>query len=133
MPNIKVAAAIILENNKVLIAQRPLDKHKGGYWEFPGGKIEAGESAEQALAREIFEEINLHIESPEEFQRIEFDYPEKSVSLIFFKVEKYSGEPHGREGQPVEWVDIDVISQYQFPEANLPVVERLIEWNKSQN
>lgn len=128
MSNIQVVAAIIVQDDQVLIAQRPKDKHKGGYWEFPGGKIEEGESAEQALAREIFEEINIQIKLPKMFHRLDFDYPEKSVSLSFFIVERFSGEPHGREGQPVTWISSSQLSNYQFPEANQPVVDMLLDW-----
>ncbi|TQV85022.1 8-oxo-dGTP diphosphatase MutT [Aliikangiella coralliicola] len=132
MSLVQVAAAIIIKDNQVLIAQRPAEKHKGGYWEFPGGKIEASESAESALARELLEELDIHIADPAEFSEIRFDYPEKSVLLKFFLVTEFNGEPRGLEGQPVQWVAINQIENYQFPEANLPVVEKLLSMSDSK-
>ncbi|TQV75265.1 8-oxo-dGTP diphosphatase MutT [Aliikangiella marina] len=128
MKHIQVVAAVIVKNDHVLIARRPLDKHKGGYWEFPGGKIETGESHEEALVREIAEEINIRIEAPQLFERIDFDYPEKSVSLNFFLTEAFSGEPEGLEGQAIKWVAWPELANYQFPEANQPVVKKLQNW-----
>ncbi|WP_196137181.1 8-oxo-dGTP diphosphatase MutT [Aliikangiella sp. G2MR2-5] len=126
MSIIRVAAAIILQDDKVLIAQRPADKHKGGYWEFPGGKIENGESPVEALKREIFEELNIHIQSARPFTTVDFEYPEKKVSLEFFIVEQFKGEPHGVEGQPVLWASKSKLTDFKFPEANQPVVEKLL-------
>lgn len=126
MNDIRVAAAIILKNSQVLIARRPVDKHKGGYWEFPGGKIESSETAEQALIREIAEEVNIQIESVELFEEIRYTYPEKVVHLLFFACLNFTGEARGLEGQEVRWVEKSELSQYQFPEANQPIVEKLL-------
>ena len=105
MPDIiHVAVAVIVnDSGDVCISLRHENTHQGWLWEFPGGKIESGESAEVALAREIFEEINIQIEAAEEFQQVNFDYPEKSVSLIFYLVKEFSGTPCGNEGQEVEY------------------------------
>lgn len=127
MSHIQVAAAIIMQDDKVLIAQRPADKHKGGYWEFPGGKIEPQESPIDALQREILEELNIHIKSADPFTEINFEYPEKKVSLKFFVVEKFSGTPEGMEGQPIKWVPRMELVDYRFPEANQVVVEQLVQ------
>lgn len=129
MPFIQVVAAIILKHDQVLIAQRPSGKHKGGYWEFPGGKIESGESEIAALRRELLEEINIEISAAEGFADICFDYPEKSVQLKFFTITDYDGDPIGLEGQQIRWVSRLKLSEYQFPEANLPIVEKLATWN----
>ena len=123
---VKVAAAIIRQDDKVLIAKRPKDKHKGGYWEFPGGKIESNETATQALQREILEELAITIELPVAFHKLEFSYPEKTVELDFYLVESFSGEPQGLEGQEICWANIDSLSQFKFPEANVPVVDKLL-------
>jgi len=125
MSVIQVAAAIIIKNDKVLIAKRPEGKHKAGYWEFPGGKIEDNETAEQALVREIKEELNIEISNCEFFTSIEFEYPEKKVQLEFFKVSGFTGEPRGMEGQLIQWVEVSKLQSYQFPEANLVVVNKL--------
>lgn len=126
MTDIRVAAAIILKNSQVLIARRPADKHKGGYWEFPGGKIESSETAEQALIREIAEEVNIQIESAELFEEIRYTYPEKVVHLLFFACQNFTGEAQGMEGQEVRWVEKSELAQYQFPEANQPIVDKLL-------
>ena len=125
MPCIHVVAAIIIKDQKILIAQRPAGKHKGGYWEFPGGKIEKGETAEQALCREIKEEIDIDISATRSFTEIHFNYPEKSVHLQFFEVTAFSGKPKGLEGQLIRWVSRAELLDYQFPEANLVVVSKL--------
>lgn len=126
MADIHVAAAIIIKGSNVLIARRPIDKHKGGYWEFPGGKVEPSETAKQALIREIAEEVNIRIQSAELFKEINYTYPEKSVHLHFFKCELFTGEAHGVEGQEIRWVKLSALSQYQFPEANQPIVDMLV-------
>lgn len=129
MQIVQVAAAIIRKNDRVLIAKRPLNKHKGGYWEFPGGKLEAKELPEQALKRELKEELDIEITSADFFQKITFDYSEKSVCLYFYLVENFSGNEKGLEGQALKWVEITRLNAFQFPEANQPIVKRLMTLN----
>ena len=126
MERILVAAAIIHRAGQVLIAQRPLDKHKGGFWEFPGGKIEAGETDISALARELAEELNISPKETVFYRELTYQYPEKNVHLKFFLVTEFSGEPAGLEGQAIRWVDLKELSEYDFPEANQPIVQQLI-------
>ncbi|NVJ60797.1 MAG: 8-oxo-dGTP diphosphatase MutT [Gammaproteobacteria bacterium] len=123
---ISVSAAIILDGRKVLLAQRPMHKHQGGKWEFPGGKVENGETPEEALIRECKEEIGIVAISPTLFDSILFDYPEKQVSLQFYLVKKFDGQPKGIEGQKVDWFNIEALGSLSFPEANLKVVESLM-------
>ena len=125
MSVIQVAAAIIIQGDKVLIAKRPEGKHKAGYWEFPGGKIEECETAEQALIREILEELDIRLLTCEFYSSIEFEYPEKKVQLEFFKATEFSGVPKAMEGQLIKWVAINKLDNYQFPEANMPIVKAL--------
>lgn len=128
MTRIYVVAAIIHANDssKILITKRPRHLHKGGYWEFPGGKIEQGESEKQALARELKEELALTFSNAEIFKRLEYDYPEKKVSLSFWYVSGLTSEPQAIEQQEMAWVDVAELKSYTFPEANEPVVDALI-------
>ncbi|MYM64698.1 Nudix family hydrolase [Pseudomaricurvus sp. HS19] len=120
---IHVAAGVIKDAaGQILIARRPDTAHQGGLWEFPGGKLEAGESAPQALARELHEELGIHVEHCEPLIQIRHDYPDKSVLLDVWTVDAFAGEPHGREGQPVRWVAASDLGNYDFPAANVPIV-----------
>jgi 8-oxo-dGTP diphosphatase len=121
---VHVAAAVIVnENNEVCISLRHKDAHQGGLWEFPGGKIEQGESVEQALIREISEELNLTIERSRPLIMINHHYSDKSVCLHVSKVLAYKGRAQGLEGQLVKWVPVSQLSFYDFPAANLPVIK----------
>lgn len=122
MKRILVAAAVIRRDGKILIAQRATDKHQGGLWEFPGGKVEPGEAVEQALQRELQEELGITVTSSRPLIRITHDYPDKSVCLDVYEVSAFAGEAHGCEGQPVRWVSPDEMMGYQFPAANLPIL-----------
>lgn len=126
MKRVEVAAGIILRDERVFLAKRPDDKHKGGYWEFPGGKIEEGESAEKALLRELTEEVGIVASLPEHYQSLMYDYGDKCVHLHFFLVKEFTGEAHGREQQTTCWVPLKDLAKYDFPEANQPIVDRLL-------
>jgi 8-oxo-dGTP diphosphatase len=120
---VHVAAAVVVNSDsEVLISRRAVDAHQGGLWEFPGGKVEAGESVEQALARELLEETGIRVEHARPLIRVHHDYGDKSVLLDVWRVEAFSGEAHGREGQPVKWVRPEQLADYAFPEANLPII-----------
>ncbi|MBA3981551.1 MAG: NUDIX hydrolase [Alcanivorax sp.] len=122
-----VVAAIIRhpDNGRILLSQRPAHKHKGGCWEFPGGKVEPDEALDAALARELHEELGLTVRECRPFMTIDHAYPELSVRLCFREVTAFEGEPHGREGQPVDWFTADALADLPFPEANQPVVTAL--------
>ncbi len=123
MTRIDVAAAVIRgADGRVLIARRPLDKHQGGLWEFPGGKIEPGETAEAALHRELHEELGIRVREARPLIRIRHDYPDKAVLLDVWEVGAFDGEPHGAEGQPLAWVRPRDLPGYEFPAANRPIV-----------
>lgn len=124
---IHVAAGVILRDRQVLIARRHQQAHQGGLWEFPGGKLEEGESVPQALTRELREEIGITVESAEPLLQISHDYSDKQVLLDFWTVSAFSGEPEGREGQSLQWCDFDRLREREFPAANVPVVDRLLE------
>ncbi|CUB05898.1 8-oxo-dGTP diphosphatase MutT [Marinomonas fungiae] len=123
---IRVAAGIIMRDEQVFIALRSQDKHQGGCWEFPGGKVELDEEPRAALVRELEEECGIQVNVSSPFQLIRHDYSDKSVELHFFKVTDFDGEPHGKEGQEVAWVSLKDLTSYTFPEANVPIVKALL-------
>lgn len=105
---------------EILIAKRPLHKYKGGLWEFPGGKVEAGESALQALQREFFEEVDIQILTADPWLQIPSD-----VLLDIYKVSSYSGVAFGKEGQEILWVNPNQLLQFEFPAANQMIIDKL--------
>ena len=123
---VEVVAGIILKENKVFIALRLADQHQGGFWEFPGGKVESGEPLELALKRELQEEVGITPLSCQHFETLEHDYGDKQVRLHFYKVDDFSGTASGVEGQEVAWVSLAKLANFQFPQANKPIVERLL-------
>ncbi|MGD8115986.1 MULTISPECIES: 8-oxo-dGTP diphosphatase MutT [unclassified Vibrio] len=129
MKRIHIVAGIIfnLDKSQVFITKRPDDKHKGGFWEFPGGKVEQGETIEQAMIRELEEEIGITTTEQQPFEHLEFDYPDKSLKFDFMTVTQFEGEPYGKEGQQGLWVAIDELVNYTFPEANVPILERVVK------
>jgi 8-oxo-dGTP diphosphatase len=116
------AAAIFDKQQRVLITRRPDHVHQGGLWEFPGGKLEDGESVSEALARELEEEVGIRVQQSRPLIRIYHDYPDKSVLLDVWRVDVFEGIAHGREGQPCEWVEPERLREFSFPEANTPIV-----------
>ena len=126
--HIHVVAAIVWKTTRqdqFLIAQRPSDKHLGGYWEFPGGKVEFGEPADKALARELVEEIGIEMISAEAFIQVFCRYPERNILLDTWVVSDYRGEPRSREAQTLAWISLDEIEAYAFPMADIPILEAL--------
>lgn len=127
MNRIHIVAAIIYNDKKseVFITKRADHLHKGGFWEFPGGKVEQGENIQQAIARELFEEVGIEVTMLTHFHQLDFDYSDKSLKFDFFTVEAFNHSPFGKEGQRGEWVEIDKLKNYAFPEANLPILDML--------
>ena len=118
-------AAIINAQRKVLLSKRPPHVHQGGLWEFPGGKLEVGEDVEQGLRRELHEELGITPTAARPLIRIEHNYPDQSVLLDVWRIDRIKGIPRGREGQQVKWVAIDQLPYYAFPAANLPIINAL--------
>ena len=129
MDVVHVAVAVLTVKDKfekkVLIAKRPDHVHKGGLWEFPGGKVEEGEAVLEALSRELKEELAISVLDAEPFLEVRHDYPEKSVLLDVWEVTRFSGCAVGNEGQPVVWISVDQLNDYKFPEANRPILDEL--------
>ena len=122
---IRVAAAVIFVDGQFLLSKRKADQHQGNKWEFPGGKIDQGESVEQALVRELREELDINVTEQTDFINLDFEYPEKKVSLHFQLVTAFSGRERGVEGQEVAWFNAEQIQTLTFPDANLPVLEKI--------
>jgi 8-oxo-dGTP diphosphatase len=123
---IAVAAGILKDSlGRILIAQRPPGGHVGGFWEFPGGKLHPGEMPVKALERELFEELGIAVEAAAPFMTYRHDYPERTVELNVFLVERYSGEPRGLEGQPLRWVSVAELSAADLLPADQPIAAAL--------
>lgn len=124
--SVRVAAAVLRDGDgQVLIAQRPAGKHMAGYWEFPGGKIAAGESAEQALTRELAEEIGVCLQRCHPLLMLRHDYPDRVVELNVYLVDEYSGQPRGLEQQALKWVSPSELADAHLLPADRPIVEEL--------
>ena len=119
------AGCLINAEGEVLIAQRPVGKIAAGQWEFPGGKIEFGETALQALARELHEELGVTIRASRPLIRVQHDYSERSVLLDTWRVEAWDGTPHGRENQALAWVPPERLAEYPLLAADHPIVSAL--------
>jgi 8-oxo-dGTP diphosphatase len=122
---IHVAAAIIHRNNQFLLSKRQSHQHQGDKWEFPGGKVESGESTEQALIRELKEEIDIDVTKASPFHQLSFSYPEKDVFLEFLLVTEFSGQERGLEGQQIAWFSKTELLALTFPDANVPVLAKI--------
>jgi mutator protein MutT len=122
---IKVAAAIIRRSDYILLTRRRPDSHLPNLWEFPGGKVEAGESMADALQRELREELGIHAEIHDEYYSTIHHYREKSVDLHFFNCTIIEGEPRAIEVAEFRWVKPADLHSYEFPEADFELVERL--------
>jgi 8-oxo-dGTP diphosphatase len=125
---IHVAVAVLQDaGGRVLVAQRLPHQHLAGLWEFPGGKLEAGETLAVAMARELHEELGIGIDADalQPLIRVRHDYPGKSVLLDVWRVPRWQGEPHGREGQPLRWLLPQDMQPDQFPPADVPIINAL--------
>lgn len=120
-----VAAAVFGDDGRLLLSRRHAHAHQGGLWEFPGGKVEAGESSQAALARELAEELGISPLASRRLIQIAHDYPDKRVWLDVWRVDGFSGEAHGREGQALGWFDLADLPRLAMPAANLPICEAL--------
>jgi len=132
LKRIHVVAGVIYNPSKqqVLIAKRPEHLHQGGLWEFPGGKVAEGESPEQALQRELMEELAIEVSACSPFLMTEHDYEDKLIALDVWAVNSFTGQPKGNEGQRISWVDIGALKDYQFPVANYAVLEKVVANSK---
>ena len=121
----EVVAALIWEGERFLACQRPAHKARGLLWEFVGGKVEPGETREEALVRECREELGITLEVGEVFMEVEHHYPDLTVHLTLFQASIPSGEPKKLEHNDIRWITVDEIDHYAFCPADEEILERL--------
>jgi mutator protein MutT len=122
---IEVAAGIIYREGRYLIARRKPGVHLGGYWEFPGGKREEGESLEECLHRELFEELSIRVDVPIPYRVIQHAYPERTVELHFFRCAIEQGEAAPVDCEEIRWVLPEELAQFEFPPADRVIIDAL--------
>jgi 8-oxo-dGTP diphosphatase len=123
---VHVAVGVIRSRDgRILVARRSANQHLGGLWEFPGGKVEAGETVNQALARELHEELGIDVLAQSALCCIQHDYTDKSVLLDVWNVNEFSGTAQGKEGQPLRWLFPHELKHTDFPQANRAIIRAL--------
>jgi len=126
MKHFDVAAGILCDDaGRVLIAERRCDGPFNGLWEFPGGKIVAGETASDALLRELAEELGIEVTAYSTFMNLRHEYDDRIVTIEFFMVRDWNREPVGREGQALRWVPKSELDSSELLPADVPVVEAI--------
>lgn len=123
---VHVAAGVIIRGSEVLLSKRLQRAHQGGLWEFPGGKVEPGESVALALARELQEELGLVVTKAEPMMKVDHNYGDKHVLLDVWIVRDFEGEAVGREGQSIKWCALDIMPELDFPDANTAIVTEIL-------
>ena len=121
----EVVAALIRDTDRVLICQRPAHKARGMLWEFVGGKVEPGESREEALIRECQEELAITISVGDIFTEVTHTYPDLTIHLTVFNAEITAGVPRKLEHNDLRWITADELDRYAFCPADQPIVEKL--------
>ncbi|GAB4049444.1 (deoxy)nucleoside triphosphate pyrophosphohydrolase [Spirosoma litoris] len=128
---IDVVAGIVWKDGQVLLARRGKQKHLAGKWEFPGGKIEFGESAENALERELSEELGISTRTGNYFDTSVHQYPTVSIKLLAYNSIYISGIITLTDHDQVEWVSVDKLLEYDLAEADIPLVHKLVGMYKT--
>jgi len=114
------------EHKQLLISRRQQGQHLAGKWEFPGGKVEQGETLDVAMLRELKEEVGLIATQYSLFDSLNFQYDELHLSLHFYLVTAYTGQASALEGQQMKWVNAAELIEYDFPKANKSVINKLL-------
>ena len=130
---IRVVACIIERDGRFLITQRKKESHLGHLWEFPGGKIEAGETPKQCAVRECREEIGVEVEAGAILEEVRHDYSDLQVHLYFIKCELIRGEPRALDCADLTWATPEEFSQYRFPEADRGIIERYVHGRNKES
>jgi len=120
---IEVTAAIIINKDKILIARRKVGKHLAGHWEFPGGKIEKGETPEECLKRELYEEFSINAKIDSYVGESIYDYSDKIIKLIGYTAQIISGEFKLIDHDKIEWVSLDEILKFMMAPADIPLIK----------
>ena len=127
MKILQIAVGIIRnQHNEIFITQRAADAYMSNKLEFPGGQIGAGLTPGQALIWELQEEEGVTATQSSLFDKLEYQFPDRHITLWFWLVESWEGEPWGKEGQPAQWIAQYALNAEDFPPANAPVIEKLI-------
>jgi 8-oxo-dGTP diphosphatase len=125
-PRLRVVAAALFDTQgRVLLAERPAGKHMAGWWEFPGGKVGAGESDAAALVRELREELGVESRADAELMTLTHEYPDRVVELVLWRATVLSGQPRGLDGQQLKWVAPDHMGEERLLEADRPFIAAL--------
>ncbi|MBI1842428.1 MAG: (deoxy)nucleoside triphosphate pyrophosphohydrolase [Verrucomicrobia bacterium] len=124
-PVIRVAAGLLFRAGRLLIAQRLPDSHLGGLWEFPGGKLETGETHAECLVRELREELDVEVEALEQIAEARHAYPEKSVEIVFLRCRWLKNEPRPVQCANIAWVGRDELDRFPFPPADAGILDVL--------
>nr|WP_282557235.1 MULTISPECIES: 8-oxo-dGTP diphosphatase MutT [Providencia] len=128
--HLHIAAGIIRNaQQQIFITERPDGTHMAGFWEFPGGKLEKGEEAEEALVRELEEEVGIIVTESQLFHRVDHEFDDRFITLYFFIVSNWDNEPYGKEGQKSRWIEQKDLVANEFPPANRVIVDMLTKWN----
>ncbi len=125
MPLLVAAAALIDADNRVLVAQRPAGKSLAGLWEFPGGKLEPGETPEAALARELEEELAISAQAFSPLGFASHAYPDFHLLMLLYACRSWQGTPLGQQGQPLRWEPLASLHTLPMPPADVPLIEAL--------
>ena len=125
----KVVAGLIKKDNTILIAQRAKKDLLYGKWEFPGGKMEQGETEQECLQRELHEEFGIKAEVGDYFCTIPFEHKNQLMEMIVFFVPAFSGEFILYEHSQIKWVEKEDLLQYEFPEPDKPVIQKLLNYS----
>ncbi|MBO5715965.1 MAG: (deoxy)nucleoside triphosphate pyrophosphohydrolase [Clostridia bacterium] len=123
----EVVAALVWRDDKFMICQRPAHKARGLLWEFVGGKVEPGETKEQALIRECREELAVTISVGDVFMDVTHEYPDLTVHLTLFNATIFEGEPQKLEHNDIKWITPSEIPDYEFCPADVEILEKIIE------
>lgn len=125
----EVVAALIWDGDKFMVCQRPAHKARGMLWEFVGGKVEPGETKQQALVRECQEELAVTLSVGEEFINVVHEYPDITVHLTLFHATIAEGTPQKLEHNDIRWITVNEIPNYEFCPADVEILNKIIESN----